>query len=118
MDEKITTICKLCGEPLGSNHSGSCPKCGGFGKKDLIEVGTTVVVNTGPIELNSENEHVEENKKIKWLTLIITLLSPFLGLLLTGLSGVLVGLVISVISYKLGIKASKIILEREIIREK
>ena len=113
--QEIKVTCKWCGELLPLNHTGPCPKCGKKGCNILITHRKTIVIKDS-VEWESRREFFEENPKIKWIIVAITIGSPFLGLFLRGLIGIIIGLVISIVSYILGPYA--IIKVREITKGK
>ena len=67
-----------------------------------------------PPTVETRREFYEKNPKVKWAVIGIAIVSPFLGLVISGLPGVLVGLLLALISYLIGpLAATKV---REIQR--
>ncbi len=95
---KMSAVCKACGYPLDINHVGPCPKCGKTGKFAKVEIQGTLSFK-GSLDLARRREFYETNKRVRNIIIGITILSPFLGLLLSGIVGLLVGLAIGSLSY-------------------
>jgi len=90
-----------CGGPLDPNHNGVCPSCGKEGKNVRAEISETIELKSS---LAYESRH-EFWKKDKWRLILLILIvfgSPFLGFYLSGLPGVIVGLVFATLGYFLG----------------
>ena len=85
---KMSAECKWCGEPLTTDHIGPCPKCGKEGKHVHVEITDSVTLRDS-LGWEWRKEFFEENPKIKWLIILITFGSPFLGLIFSGAVGVL-----------------------------
>lgn len=98
---KTKVTCKWCGATLSPTHTGPCPKCGKLGKKISLILTETLGLKDS-IKWEKRREFFEENPKIKWLIIAITIGSPFLGLVLFGIVGVVIGLVLGGLSYLLG----------------
>ena len=92
-------FCKKCGWILSPTSVGHCPNCGNRGKVIIAEVTDTVKVKDS---WESRREFFERNPKIMWLIIAITLSSPLLGLILSGLVGLIIGLFLGFLSYLLG----------------
>jgi hypothetical protein len=101
-DGKIT--CIHCGEVLSGSHSGPCPSCGKVGKKLSVTMSDSAVVG-GAASIHTQRSFYEKNKKAFIILTLITVGSPFIGFFIIGIPGLLIGLVLSVISYFLGPKA-------------
>ena len=96
-------ICKSCGYrfPNEGNDGVPCPMCGG---KNRI-MSPSVHDNIGLSDFvgwKSRREFYEKNRALFWVIVAITIISPFLGLLLAGIPGVFVGLLLGGASYFLG----------------
>jgi len=103
--------CSHCRESLSSSHVGECPKCGKTGRTVIL--GTAIETDIAlPISWSSVKEYYETDKKAHVSVIIITAVSPFVGLFIAGWVGVFVGVLLGVGSYFLGPKA--IIKVREI----
>jgi hypothetical protein len=98
--------CSGCGLALASDHIGPCPNCGDQRKTHILTLAASF---KGEGQLNTKWQHIREyyDKHPVPLTLVllITFGSPFLGLFLGGLAGVLIGLGVSVVSFLLGLRA-------------
>lgn len=98
---KSKAVCEWCGATLSSDHIGPCPKCGKLGKK----ISTTITENfclKDSLNWKKRREFFEQNTKIKWLIIAITIGSPIVGFFVIGLIGVVIGLALGIISYALG----------------
>ncbi len=94
----MSAQCKWCGFTLDINHTDPCPKCGKVGKIREFEFFDTLQVKDS-LSLTKLHEFYETNKTIRNTIIAITILSPVLGLLLSGVIGFLAGLLIGAISY-------------------
>lgn len=100
-DAKVTATCKWCGASLSPTNTGPCPKCGKEGKKIAVEIKETIRLKAS-LNWERRREFFEANPKIKWLIIAITFGSPSLGLILSGLVGLVIGLSLGLLSYWLG----------------
>jgi hypothetical protein len=90
-----TAVCRAFESPMDCYRVEPCPACG--------RVGTKLVRHTlvSPLKVNAElkathywqrqREFFEKNKGWTFILTAITLLSPFLGLFLSGATGVVIG---------------------------
>jgi len=103
MSEKpeATTVCKWCGTPLPLNYSGPCPKCGKEGRMVFLTLKESVTLKES-LKWKVQKEFLEENPKIKWILIAITLVSPLIGLVLSGVIGVIIGIGLGILSLLLG----------------
>ena len=103
MSEKpeVIAVCKWCGTPLPPNHSGPCPKCGKEGKMVFLTLKESVTLKES-LKWKAQKEFFEENPKIKWILTMITLASPLIGLVLSGVAGIIVGIGLGILSLLLG----------------
>ncbi len=113
--QKFREECIWCKKSFLPNQKGPCPRCGKIGKKVFAEFSETIFLKD---VLSSElrREFFEENSLIKWILIFISIVSPFLGLIISGWNGVLIGLVISIVNYVLG--PYSIIKIREVTKER
>jgi hypothetical protein len=65
-----------------------------------------------PLSLTHSWQYVKRRPLLLALLIVLSFGSPFLGLVLAGIPGVLVGLVVAVIGWVLGPRASERIIER------
>ena len=98
---KATAVCKWCGTSLPLNHRGPCPKCGKEGKVILLTLKESVTLKES-LRWRIQKEFFEENPKIKWILTTITLASPLIGLVLSGVAGIIVGIGLGILSLLLG----------------
>ena len=96
--------CATCHEPLLEGQPGPCPKCGGTSRHWKVELHATSQVIASLRYLHTR-EYWEKHPVLLPLVLAIVVGSPFLGLVLAGWSGVLVGLFVSVVGFALGLFA-------------
>lgn len=108
-NSKIT--CKHCGFTLTDDHSGPCPSCGKIGKVTSVIASGGVVIG-GSASVQTIRTVYQKNKAAFAILIVITIISPFVGLFLIGIPGILVGLILSAISYFLGPKAVTKIIEK------
>jgi hypothetical protein len=99
-----STRCSACDEPLSSNHVGPCPKCGDTRRRHDVQLEGIVHAHAF-LAWQHIHEYRERHKVLFPLVLVITVASPFLGLVLAGWLGVVVGLVIGLITFLLGLRA-------------
>ena len=59
------------------------------------------VIATDSVTWETRREFFEQNPKIKWLIIAITIGSPFVGLVFVGVLGLVIGFVLGFLSYLL-----------------
>ena len=96
--------CSACGESWPLNHLGPCPKCGDTRKVYDVHTEGSLRLH-GSLGWKYIHEYYERHPILLPLVLAITVGSPFLGLVLAGWLGVVVGLVIGVVAFILGLRA-------------
>ncbi len=85
-----------------------CPQCGSTSRAIAVSVHDTVNVSER-IVWETRREFYEKNVPALVVVVLIAVGSPVLGLLIAGLPGVLIGLLLSGVSYFLGpIAATKV----------
>lgn len=67
--------------------------------------------SSGLIDLETRREYYQKNPKILAVVILITLISPFIGFFLTGPLGIIIGLMIGLLTYLIGPRASTKIIE-------
>jgi hypothetical protein len=87
--------CSGCGYVLSTDHSGPCPHCGDTRKTHDLHIEETLHV-TGSLRWRRVREYYEKHLIVSAILIAITIGSPFLGLVLGGWDGVVVGLLIGV----------------------
>lgn len=107
-----TVTCSHCGIKLQDNHSGPCPNCGEEGLNIHVVV-TESVKFIESVSGEKRSQYYQRNKKALTLVIIITILSPFVGLYVIGPIGVLIGLVLGLIAYFVGPIAITKVIEKE-----
>lgn len=91
-------ICQHCGHLLTVDHSGPCPNCGKTGKLVKKKM-AAVACGVASISWKSIHEYYENNRTAKVAVIVITALSPLVGLVLAGIPGVIVGLILGGLAY-------------------
>ena len=103
--------CFACGESLSLDHVGPCPGCGGTQKIHDEDIHESIQAHHS-LESRHVHEYHERHKALLAFILFITVASPFLGLVIAGWPGVIVGIVIGLTTFVIGLRA--IIKVREI----
>jgi hypothetical protein len=113
MTETVSEVrCIHCGYILSGDHTGPCPSCGKIGK-ELKVIGAGGAVGGGRASVETQRSFSERNRKAFIVIIVITVGSPFVGLLVSGIPGLLIGLVLSAISYFLGPNAVTEVVEKQ-----
>lgn len=103
---QVSARCKHCGGELVPDHKGPCPQCGQVGKEIIVAVGTAVEVNEAlSVSWTKTRHHIETRPVQAALWGIVTVGSPFLGLVLAGWPGALAGLGLTAVGVVLGFYA-------------
>jgi hypothetical protein len=96
--------CSRCDSTLPLDHSGPCPVCGGTRKThDVHLVGTLHF--EGSVRWQHIREYYEKHPIPLVVVILVTVGSPFLGLVFAGWVGVAVGLLIGVIAFVVSFRA-------------
>ena len=101
-------FCKVCGKEIKEQDT-ICPHC----NSDLSKRGKLIKLRlpqaglglTGHLSIKTIKERYEKNPKILSLVIVITIISPFIGLFLTGVLGLIIGIVVGLIAFYLGFYA-------------
>ncbi len=96
-----TAKCLQCGRHLSLQRVGPCPNCGSMDRSIAVHDKAVIAAEEG-VSLTTLREYWERNKLLLLVVVIITIGSPFLGLVLAGWTGVGVGLVLSLCSLVTG----------------
>lgn len=98
--------CAECDKSLPIDHKDPCPECGSLKKNHDIRINETVGVQVSEkISKTAIREYYEKHPVLLPVVVLITIGSPFLGLVLAGGLGVIVGLVIGGAAFFLGLRA-------------
>jgi len=98
----MTKTCRSCGESVPVTHTGACPHCGKEeGWVHNLEC-QDILGFKDSLSGERRREFFEKNPKILMVVIILTFVSATLGVILTGIIGVLIGLIIGGILYFLG----------------
>lgn len=102
MTEIATKIeCINCGAALPDGHTSPCPECGQSGRKISLGIAEEVGV-ADRIGWEKRREFYEKKPLALASVLAITFGAPFLGLVLVGWLGVVVGLALGGLAYWIG----------------
>jgi hypothetical protein len=101
----VRTECANCGRELSTATHDPCPACGSTRQSQIVSLGTgrVSVVGHRPT-LRLTREFYERHPVLFPLALALTFGAPFLGLVLAGWAGVLVGLVLSGLCFLAGLR--------------
>jgi len=102
--------CVHCRASLPRDHSGPCPKCGKEGREIVVVANDTIQVSDSA-RWQTRREYYQKNTKVLAVVIGITVVSPFVGLIIVGWFGVIVGLILGGIAYWIGPWASTKIVE-------
>ena len=107
-----TITCNSCKKKLLDSHIGPCTNCGG------VDIHVHVIVSDQGIGTDSiggikQLEYYKKNPVALFIVIAITILSPFIGLIIIGPIGALVGLFMGGIAYYLSPIAIIKIIEKE-----
>jgi hypothetical protein len=111
---KESDICRDCGYRFRDegNNGVPCPRCGGKNRIMSPSVHENIGLSDS-VGWKSRREFYEKNRALLWVIVAVTVISPFLGLLLAGIPGVIVGLLLGGASYLLGPHAATKVREME-----
>jgi len=96
--------CSGCGYMLSLDHSGPCPRCGDIRKTHDVHIEETLHLE-GSMHWQHVREYYEKHQVLLAVVIIVTVGSPFLGLVLAGWIGVAVGLLIGATALVVGFRA-------------
>ena len=100
--------CAQCGLDIPGGDAqprSPCPNCGSVARRIDESIEETIQVGDS-YQYEHLTEYYKKNKKILAAVIVIALVSPFLGLVLAGPAGIIVGLVLGGVSYALGPRAA------------
>ena len=93
--------CSGCDHMLPLDHSGPCPICGDTRKTPDVHIERTLRFE-GSLRWKHVREYYEKHPVPLVVVILVTVGSPFLGLVLAGWIGVAVGLLIGVTALVVG----------------
>jgi len=105
MTSASKTTCRWCDEPLSPDHTGPCPKCGKTGKNITIALRPAklnIIGHKVTTITERRREIIEKNPKIKWINIIVSMASLFLGGIFPPPFNIIIGLAAFFITYSLG----------------
>jgi hypothetical protein len=102
----MADLCRHCNTELPINYGGPCPECGGRGREINLEIKNskhrTISLTASLIRVR---ESYERNPRALAIVILVGICSPILGLYVAGLSGVILGLLFSALSFSVGLRA-------------
>lgn len=96
--------CSGCGQPLVLDHLGSCPSCGDTRKTHEVSI-HVAAKGRASLGWRHVREYYKKHTLLLSLVIGITIGAPFLGLVLAGWDGVVVGVIVGVGTFLLGLCA-------------
>lgn len=93
--------CIHCGAALPDEHTSPCPACGQGGRRISVNIAEKVAV-ADRLTWETRREFYEKMPLALAAVIGITFGAPFLGLVLVGWVGVIIGLVLGIVSYFVG----------------
>ncbi len=96
--------CKHCGASRDDGDLGPCPNCGKTGRIISASIEDSISLSES-LGWKHTKEYYEKNRSAQIIVLIISICSPLVGLLLAGVPGVILGFLLSFLSYFFGAKA-------------
>jgi hypothetical protein len=94
--------CGKCGLLITKRLKKPCPNCGEVGKLIELKLADSISIEDS-IKSDKIREYFERHPILLPMVVLISIGAPFLGLFISGMKGVLVGLVIAVITFGLGL---------------
>lgn len=93
--------CAHCGTVLPNEHTSPCPKCGQKGRRISVNISENIAVSDR-LTWETRREFYEKKPLALAVVIAITVGAPFLGLVLVGWLGVIIGLMLGVAAYWIG----------------
>lgn len=93
--------CAHCGAVLPDGNTSPCPECGKKGRRILVNVAGEIDV-AGRVTWEKRREFYERRPLAVVSVIALTLVAPFLGLVLVGWVGVVAGLMLGAAAYWIG----------------
>ena len=115
--DPLHATCAKCGAARSMDSKQPCPACGGYGRRFVAEVteGAVVGASFGGW-LTRRREYLQQRRPLKWTLAAVTVGSPFVGLIVSGVPGVLIGLIVGMASWYAGPRA--VMKVQEVVRER
>jgi hypothetical protein len=102
MESETRAECTACGASLQVDSTGPCPICGKTGTKKVYKNMAGSIRPTATLDISKIHNSVAFNAAAIIGLIVITLVSPLIGLLLPGLGGVALGYGLSLIGIVVG----------------
>jgi len=95
MNDNIVTkvTCQSCGAELPLDHSGPCPKCGKIGRYIVAGISEGINIKESSI-WERRREFIKKNPIFIALSILITLGAPILGYFISGIIGIVLGIIL------------------------
>lgn len=104
--------CGECGQPLPLTHVGPCPSCAST-RRHINASDEARVAISERIHWVKTREYFENRPVALTTVIFLTLISPFIGLLIAGIPGALIGLGLSLFCLLLGFRARTKVRDRD-----
>lgn len=106
--------CSDCGNQFDAEFNGPCSNCGSEKLDTIVTLGIATEHGIAlPITWMKEAVYYEKSLPLLILTVCITVVSPFLGLMTAGWPGVAIGLVLGLVCLGIGVRGITKVVERE-----
>lgn len=97
--------CKHCGYVRTDKITGPCPNCGKTGRLIKASIENDGITMSGSLGWKHTKEYYEKHRTSQIIVILIAVMSPFIGLFLAGFHGIILGGLLSILSYFFGAKA-------------
>lgn len=101
----VGAVCNNCGASVDQSRDEPCPHCGQEAGKRIGVVVSDLLESRDSVSWERRREFWEVNWPWLILVSVISVTSPFIGLMIAGVLGVVVGLLIGVVEFVVGIFA-------------
>lgn len=98
MTIKSSSTCDNCKLKLPDSYTGTCPKCGHLGKTTVMQINDSLTISDS-FSWKTTKEFYEKNKPMLAIVIVLSIISPLVGVVLAGIPGIIVGFIISGLCY-------------------